>query len=159
MGLMDTSVPFVLDAKGEPQKYPLNEFYRTPSMEKLAAAGTRFSQFYAHSVCSPTRASIMTGQNSARHRTTNWISAERNNRTAYGPSEWNWLGEYKNAAFLPRLLKEGRVFHHSCWQGTLWAQMELVAENPVNLGFDINVGGFLLQGSRAAITVRMDTVF
>ena len=43
MGLMDTSVPFVLDAKGDPQKHPLNEFYRTPSMEKLAAAGTRFT--------------------------------------------------------------------------------------------------------------------
>ena len=140
MGLMDTSVPFVLDAKGEPQKYPLNEFYRTPSMEKLAAAGTRFSQFYAHSVCSPTRASIMTGQNSARHRTTNWISAERNNRTAYGPSEWNWLGEYKNAAFLPRLLKKAGYFTIHAGKAH-FGPNGAVAENPVNLGFDINIAG------------------
>src|SRR5690606_2211297 len=71
MGVMDTSVPFLTDAAGRPQKYPLNEYYRTPAMERLAARGIRFSNFCAMSVCSPTRVSIMTGQNAARHRTTN----------------------------------------------------------------------------------------
>ena len=89
MGLMDTSVPFIVDAKGQPVKHSLNGFYRTPNMERLAAAGTRFTQFYAHSVCSPTRASIMTGQNSARHRSTNWIKPQSNNRGNFGPAEWN----------------------------------------------------------------------
>lgn len=27
-----------------------------------------------------------------RHRTTNWINAESNNRTPYGPFDWNWKG-------------------------------------------------------------------
>lgn len=92
MGLMDTSVPFVVDGEGNAVKQPLNEWYRTPNMERLARQGIRFSTFYAQSVSSPSRASIMTGQNAARHRTTNWINAESNNRTPFGPEEWNWKG-------------------------------------------------------------------
>src|SRR5210317_520532 len=69
MGLMDTSTPMLADRAGNPQEEPLNAWYRTPNMERLAKKGVRFSQFYAHTVCSPTRVSIMTGQNSARHHT------------------------------------------------------------------------------------------
>lgn len=65
MGLMDTSVPFVTDHHGNAVKQPLNEWYRTPNMERLAKQGIRFSTFYAQSVSSPSRASIMTGQNAA----------------------------------------------------------------------------------------------
>ena len=37
-------------------------FYETPNLDKLAAKGVRFTQNYATcSVCSPTRASLMTG--------------------------------------------------------------------------------------------------
>ena len=79
MGVMDTSVPFLTDAEGQPKRYPLNDFHRTPSMERLAGQGIRFNQFYAMSVCSPTRISIMTGQNAARHRATNWINPDQNN--------------------------------------------------------------------------------
>ena len=77
MGLMDTSVPMLADQDGKPKRHPLNDWYRTPNMERLAKQGIRFSQFYAQSVCSPTRASIMTGQNSARHRVTQFISPEK----------------------------------------------------------------------------------
>ena len=66
MGVMDTSVPFLTDENGAPKRYPLNDYYRTPSMERLAERGIRFNNFYAMSVCSPTRISIMTGQNAAR---------------------------------------------------------------------------------------------
>ncbi len=68
MGVMDTSVPVLTDDIGQPKRYPLNDYYRTPNMERLAARGIRFSNFCAMSVCSPTRLSIMTGQNAARHR-------------------------------------------------------------------------------------------
>ena len=80
MGLMDTSLPFVTDKEGNPVEQPLNRWYRTPNMERLAAQGTRFTQFYAQSVSSPSRTSLLTGHNAARHRTTNWINAESNNR-------------------------------------------------------------------------------
>jgi arylsulfatase A-like enzyme len=49
-------------------------FYETPNIDRLAADGARFSQFYtAGTVCSPTRASLMTGKAPARVHITDWI--------------------------------------------------------------------------------------
>jgi arylsulfatase A-like enzyme len=54
-------------------------FYETPNIDRLAREGTRFTRFYTASpVCSPTRASIMTGKNPARLQITNWIGGEQN---------------------------------------------------------------------------------
>ena len=47
--------------------YGKTSFYETPNIERLAARGMTFSSAYASPICSPTRASIMTGQNPARH--------------------------------------------------------------------------------------------
>lgn len=140
MGLMDTSVPFMVDTKGKPVKYPMNDYYRTPNMEKLAAQGIRFSNFYAHSVCSPTRVSIMTGQNSARHRTTTWIRSESNNRTEFGPSDWNWQGLDKESVTFPRLLKQKgyRTIHVG---KAHFGPFGYEGEDPLNLGFDVNIAG------------------
>ena len=44
-----------------------SDFYETPNLDKLATKGTRFTNAYAAcTVCSPTRASIMTGKYPAR---------------------------------------------------------------------------------------------
>ena len=140
MGLMDTSVPFIFGEDGNPIKYPFNDYYRTPNMEKLAGQGIRFSNFYAHSVCSPTRSSIMTGQNSARHGTTNWIKSENNNRTEFGPSDWNWEGLTKKAITLPRVLhqKGYRTIHVG---KAHFAPFDHEGEDPTNLGFDVEIAG------------------
>ena len=46
-----------------------SQFYETPSIDGLAASGARFTQAYAACpVCSPTRASIMTGKYPVRNR-------------------------------------------------------------------------------------------
>ena len=51
-------------------------FYETPNVDRLAATGIRFTSAYAACpVCSPTRASIMTGKYPARLRTTDFIGA------------------------------------------------------------------------------------
>lgn len=42
MGVMDTSVSFITDSKGNVLPQPLNEWYRTPNMERLANQGVRF---------------------------------------------------------------------------------------------------------------------
>jgi len=53
-------------------------FYETPHIDRLAAAGARFTQFdTASPVCSPTRASFMTGKHPARVQITNWIGGEQ----------------------------------------------------------------------------------
>jgi arylsulfatase A-like enzyme len=140
MGVMDTSVPFLTDAEGKPQAYPLNQFYRTPGMERLAAQGVRFNNFCAMSVCSPTRVSIMTGQNAARHRTTNWINPDKDNAGPKGPPQWNWKGLKADSVTLPRLLQSAgyRTIHvgkaHFGPRGSEGSE-------PLNLGFDVNVGG------------------
>ena len=55
-----------------------SEFYDTPAIDALAASGVRFSRFYSASpVCSPTRASLMTGRHPARVGITNWIGGEQ----------------------------------------------------------------------------------
>jgi arylsulfatase A-like enzyme len=51
-------------------------YYETPNIDKLASNSFVFTQGYACSrVCSPSRASIMTGQFTARHGITDWIGA------------------------------------------------------------------------------------
>ena len=140
MGLMDTSVPFLADSNGHPIKHPLNDFYKTPHMEALAEQGVRFTNFYAHSVCSPSRTSILTGQNSARHGVTNWIKSESNNRTNFGPTDWNWKGLTKESVTLPRILQQAgyKTIHVG---KAHYGPFNSDGENPLNLGFDVNIAG------------------
>ena len=140
MGVMDTSVPFLTDSEGKPKRYPLNNYYRTPSMERLASQGIRFNQFYAMSVCSPTRISIMTGQNAARHRATNWINPQTNNAGTNGAPNWNWQGLKKSDVTLPHLLRsQGYTTIHV--GKAHFGPNEHEGSEPLNLGFDVNVGG------------------
>ncbi len=51
--------------------YGTTTFYQTPNVERLAKRGMTFTRAYSNSpLCSPTRASIMTGQTPARHGST-----------------------------------------------------------------------------------------
>lgn len=52
-------------------------FHETPHLDALAASGIRFTQAYAACpVCSPTRASIMTGRHPVRLDITDWIPGQ-----------------------------------------------------------------------------------
>ena len=44
-----------------------SEYYETPHMDKLAKQSMLFTDAYAHPLCSPTRASILSGQYPSRH--------------------------------------------------------------------------------------------
>ena len=140
MGIMDTSLPFLTDSDGKPKRHPLNDFYRTPNMERLAARGVRFNQFCAMSVCSPTRISIMTGQNAARHRTTNWINPDNDNAGPQGPAEWNWKGINPGDVTLAGLLKADGYRTIHVGKGH-FAPREFEGANPAAIGFDVNVAG------------------
>lgn len=140
MGLMDTSVPFITNDQGTPIKQPLNNWYHTPNMESLANKGMRFSQFYAQSVCSPTRASLLSGQNAARHHTTTWIKPTENNVGKFGPKNWNWQGFDKQAVTLPKLMQSNGYKTIHIGKGH-FGPLNSVASEPKNLGFDVNIAG------------------
>ena len=112
LGWQDTSVPF------HPEPTAFNRLYRTPGMERLAKSGVKFTQAYASCVCSPSRVSLMTGLNAARHRVTNWTLKKDAGPDAKHPTlempPWNVNGlspvpgipRTVHATPLPALLRE-----------------------------------------------------
>lgn len=151
MGWQDTSVPF----HSEPTEF--NRRYHTPNMERLAQAGMRFTQAYACSVCSPTRVSLMTGLNAARHRVTNWTlrknaSNDRRHSTLNFP-QWNVNGispvagveRTVHAKGLPSFLRE--VGYQTIHVGKAhFGAIGTPGEDPLNVGFDDNIGGHAAGG-------------
>lgn len=66
-----------------------SSFYKTPNIDKLAQEGAKFTQAYsAASVCSPTRAALLTGKYPARLHITDFIAG--NNDSNYPLLEPNW---------------------------------------------------------------------
>lgn len=141
MGPMDTSVPFMVGEDGEAKRYPLNDFYRTPSMQRLAKQGTRLNNFYAMSVCSPTRTSIITGQNATRHGVTQWIRSESNNKGEFGPENWNWTGVDDPATTLPSILKQQG--YRTIYVGKAHlGPLNHPTQSPKGVGYDVNIAGW-----------------
>lgn len=59
--------------------YEGSSFYETPNIDSFSRMGVRFSQAYAAChVCSPSRASILTGQYPARLGLTDWLPGRKN---------------------------------------------------------------------------------
>ncbi len=151
MGWQETSVPFWTE------KTELNERYNTPAMETLAANGMKFTQAYACPLCSPTRVSLMTGMNSARHAVTNWtlrknVSPDTKHKILEIPV-WNVNGlspvtGIENtyvAKTLPMYLQEaGYTTIHA--GKAHWGAKDTPGENPLNLGFDVNIAGHCAGG-------------
>src|SRR6187551_450833 len=55
-----------------------SSFYETPNLDRLAREGMRFTDAYAAcNVCSPTRASILTGKYPARLKLTDWLPGRK----------------------------------------------------------------------------------
>ncbi|MEX0273558.1 MAG: sulfatase [Flavobacteriaceae bacterium] len=146
MGWQDTSVPFWK------QPTPFNRRYRTPNMERLAAQGMKFTQAYATPVCSPTRVSLITGMNAARHRVTNWTLRMNASNDAKDDEltfpDWNVNGlapvagieNTVHAIPLPQLLKDAGYFTVHSGKAHFGA-IGTPGENPLNLGFEVNIAG------------------
>jgi arylsulfatase A-like enzyme len=119
-------------------------FYETPNLDRLARDGARFTDAYAACpVCSPTRASILTGQWPQRTGITDYIAADNAN----GPEKWK-----RNTLFLPApnndrlaldsptLAKALKAAGYATFFAGKW---HLGPEGfwPENQGFDHNLGG------------------
>ena len=140
MGVMDTSVPMLSDENGNPKPYQLNDWYRTPGMERLAEQGMRFSNFYSHSLCSPSRISILTGKNSARHRNTRALHPFTKNSGPHTPEEWNWEGLKKGDMTLATVLRDAGYTTIHVGKGHL-GPVGYEGAEPLNLGFEVNITG------------------
>ncbi|MBD8489522.1 sulfatase [Echinicola sp. CAU 1574] len=115
-----------------------SEFYETPNIDKLAAQGMRFTQAYAASpVCSPTRASILTGKYPSRLNITDWIPGDDpQNRSLLGPNDLDAL-PLEEVTMAEMLKSKGyKTFFAGKWH--------LGDEGffPEDQGFDINIGGY-----------------
>lgn len=146
MGWQDTSVPF----SGDTTAY--NRMFHTPNMERLAARGAKFTQAYACAISSPSRCSMLTGANNARHRVTNWTlerdkSTDMPNDTIELP-QWNVNGiamvegvpnTYYGRSFVDELKRNGYHTIH-CGKAHFGA-IDTPGENPAHWGFEVNIAG------------------
>lgn len=112
-----------------------SSFYETPHIDSLAAQGMRFSDAYASCpVCSPTRASLLTGRYPARVGITNWIGGHNTGRLLDVPYLDHLPLEEK---CLARTLKEGG---YNTWHVGKW-HLGREPFYPTEHGFDVNIGG------------------
>src|SRR5947209_357160 len=116
------------------------DLHETPNIDRLAAQGLRFTQAYAASVCSPTRASLMTGKHPARLGITIWLEAAR----TPPPARNRKLIPPPAVADLP-LAEEtlAEVLRSAGYLTALVGKWHLgdAAHYPETQGFDVNIGG------------------
>ena len=146
MGWQDTSLPFWT------QRTRYNDTYHTPNMERLATQGKMFTQAYACSISSPTRVSLFTGMNAARHRVTSWTL--RKNTTHEQPDsvmiypEWNVNGicqepgveRTTQVTSLAQVLKDNGYHTIHCGKAHFGAN-DTPGADPLKMGFDVNIAG------------------
>lgn len=148
LGWSDTSVAMGAQASA------VNRRYHTPNLERLAREGLRFSRAYASApVCTPTRASLMTGLEPLHNGITYWtLWADRRTDGAdetLQPPEWNWAALSPDAGVphtfhatqpLAQLLRRAgyRTIHAGKWH---LGGKQSPGEDPRALGFDVNIAG------------------
>ncbi|MBX3439476.1 MAG: sulfatase-like hydrolase/transferase, partial [Planctomycetaceae bacterium] len=116
------------------------DLHETPHIDRLAEQGMRFTSGYAGApVCSPTRASIMTGKSPARLGLTIWHEKARNPGTSPGPlTPPPSLDHLPIEEFtLAEALKDRgyATFHVGKWH------LGDGSHYPEAQGFDVNIGG------------------
>jgi len=113
-----------------------SEFYETPNVDRMAASGMSFSQAYASCpVCSPTRASVLTGKYPATVGVTEWIGGNNRGKLLNVPYHH---GLPRKETTLATALKGGgyRTWHVGKWH------LGGAGSHPADHGFDVNIGGF-----------------
>ncbi|WP_139956466.1 sulfatase [Flavicella sediminum] len=122
-------------------------YYETPNIDKIANSGTVFTNGYAAcTVCSPSRASLMTGQNPARHGITQFEGKrnsgqawkERKRYTKLLPPEFRHHLDSSSVTLAEAFKENGyTTFFAGKWHLGGKEQKSL----PTDHGFDVNIGG------------------
>ena len=109
-------------------------FYETPHLDRLRERGVAFTDAYAACpVCSPTRASVLTGQYPARVNLTNWIPGNPWGKLMGVPYFEQLPGHHRTVA---SELREGG---YQTWHVGKWHVGDQLG--PRDFGFDVNVAG------------------
>jgi len=112
-----------------------SSFYETPNMDRLVREGMRFDRAYASCpVCSPTRASLMSGKSPANVGVTQWIGGHTEGKLRDVPYLHYLPLEEKSLA---TALREGG---YQTWHVGKW-HLGDEAFYPEQHGFDANIGG------------------
>ena len=119
--------------------------YESPNIDRIANEGMRFTEGYAAcQVCSPSRASILTGKYTPRHGVTDWIGArsgiawrDAGRFTKLLPPDYEHGLRTDEVTFAEALRRSGyRTFFAGKWH------LGDTNKDPENFGFEINRGGF-----------------
>jgi arylsulfatase A-like enzyme len=113
-------------------------YYRTPHIDALANEGMRFTHAYAACcVCSPTRASILTGKHPARLHLTDWLPGrpDRSDQMLLRPDIRQEL-PLEEVTLAERLRERGYATAHIGKWHLGGAGFE-----PTRQGFDVSIGG------------------
>lgn len=117
-----------------------SSFYETPCIDKLAQEGARFTDAYASCpVCSPTRASILTGKYPARLGMTQWLGGKSQGKLCDVP----YIDHLSTDEFsLAKALKQGgyKTWHVGKWHLSQHNEHRFETY-PDKHGFDVNIGG------------------
>lgn len=139
LGWQDTGVAFT------PEPTPFQARYRTPNLERLAAVGLRYSNAYATgSVCTPTRAGLLSGEQPARTHITDWTLHTDRDFSRKMPNladpDWCKTGLSPGPLLLPELLRNQG--YRTIFIGKAhFAAIGTPGADPLNLGFDVNIAG------------------
>ncbi len=114
-----------------------SDLHETPNLDRLAAEGVRFTDAYAAcTVCSPTRAAVMTGMYPARLHVTNWIPGTKLPYAKLSPPDWTLHLEQRHTTIAEALQAAGyHTAHIGKWH---LGGGEFLPEHQ---GFDVNIGG------------------
>jgi arylsulfatase A-like enzyme len=121
-----------------------SSFYETPNLDKLAKNGIKFTNAYASSpVCSPTRASVLTGKYPIKTDITDWIPGRQANGKATQYEKMIALPF--NQALLPyekTIAEEALQANYKTFFVGKWHLGENESNWPETHGFQINKAGF-----------------
>ncbi len=117
--------------------YAGSKFYETPNIDRLARQGIQFTAAYAAApVCSPTRASLLTGKYPARLRITDWIPGEGRKKEKLLEPKWTQYLSTDEPT-LARVLKTNGYTTGAIGK---W-HMGGAAYTATQHGFDVSIGG------------------
>ena len=118
--------------------YNKSDYYETIHIDNLSETSMLFDNAYAaSSVCSPTRASIMTGKHPARVNITDWIPGlDPKNKRLLGPVDRNELPLEETT--IAEVLRDN---NYSTFYSGKW-HLGSEGHYPEDQGFDVNIGGF-----------------